>query len=271
MVRRPLLVACLCAALGAAVYLAAVHVSAVRTADLRTLDGFMGLWPLPGAGLSESIVKLFDPAPFVLLVLGIAGAGALAGRSRAGLLASGAMVAAAATSQLLKPLLAFSREYPAGHWMSDASWPSGHSTAVMSFALALAIVAPPRLRPIAAALGALLTLATVYSILMLGSHYPTDVIGGFLVATGWTCVAVAPLRTEGRPSLRALAGGPVLAGAVLTTAAAFAVAAQPAKASAYAAANTTFVVGAVAIAAAALLLSGSVLAATGARFRRPSP
>src|SRR4051794_15711607 len=126
MARRPLLVACLCAALGAAVYFAAVHVAAVRTADLRTLYGFMGLWPLPVAGLSEKIVTLFDPAPFAVLVLGIAAAGALTGRVRAGLLASGAMVPAAATSQILKPVLAFSREYPAGHWMSDASWPSGH-------------------------------------------------------------------------------------------------------------------------------------------------
>ena len=37
---------------------------------------------------------------------------------------------------------------PAGHFMGPAACPSGHTTAVMSLALALVIVAPPRLRPL---------------------------------------------------------------------------------------------------------------------------
>jgi membrane-associated phospholipid phosphatase len=179
------------------------------------------------------------------------------------------MVCAEVTAQVLKPLLAVQRDFPPGHYMPAASFPSGHATAAMSFALALAIVASPRVRPLVLALGTLLTVGTVYSLLILASHYPSDVIGGLLVASGWACLAVVPLRAEARPSLRALAGGPVLAGIVLTAVLALAAVAQPARMWAYAEENTTFLAGAVAIAAAALLLSGSVLAPTAARRRRP--
>ena len=122
--------------------------------------------------------------------------------------------------------------------MGPEAYPSGHTTAVMSFALALAIVAPPRLRPLAAAAGALLTVGTVYSILILGGHYPSDIIGGFLVATAWACLAVIPLRPEARPSLRKLAGGPAIAGAVLAAAGAVAVTWRPSGAVAYAVGRT---------------------------------
>ena len=82
----------------------------------------------------------------------------LVGRVRAGLLGAGAMLGAEVSAQLLKPLLAMQRDVP---FLEPAAWPSGHTTAVMGFALALAIVAPPRARPYAVAAGALLTVLTV--------------------------------------------------------------------------------------------------------------
>jgi membrane-associated phospholipid phosphatase len=247
-----------------------VHVPALREADQRTLEGFMGLWTVRGAPYAGKLVGLFNPLPYVLLAGFVTAAAAVAGRGRAALVAFVAMLGANVSTQLLKPLLATPREFPVGHYMGPEAWPSGHTTAVMSLALALVIVSPPRLRPLAAAAGGLLTVGTVYSILILGSHYPSDVVGGFLVATGWACLAATARRPEARPSMRALAGGPVLATAVLATAAAVVVALRPAPAFAYAAGNTTFVAGALAIAAGALLLSGSVPAPTGAR-RRPPP
>ena len=202
MVRRPLLIAVLCAALAAVVYVVAIRVPVAREADLRTLEGFMGLWTVPGASYADAFVSLFDRLPFALLAVALVACAVVAGRAREGAAAFAAMLGAGVTTQLLKPLLATQRDFPLGHYMAPEAWPSGHTTAVMSFALALAIVAPPRLRPLAAASGALLTVGTVYSILILGSHYPSDVIGGFLVATAWACVAVIPLRPEARPSLR---------------------------------------------------------------------
>ena len=92
--RRPLLIASLCVAVGTVVYLAAMHVPAVRSADLRTLEGFMGLWSLPGASHAVDFVGLFDPVPYAVLVLGVAASGLFTGRVRPGLLAAGAMVCA---------------------------------------------------------------------------------------------------------------------------------------------------------------------------------
>ena len=193
---------------------------------------------------------------------------ALAGRVRFGLVVLAMIVCAGATSQVLKPLLATQREFPFGHHMGPIAFPSGHSTAVMSLALGLVIIAPARLRPLAAAVGGLLTVATVYAILVVGAHYPSDVLGGFLVATGWACLASAALRLETRPSL----SGAALTATALGTAGALAILQWPNEAFAYAEANTTFVAGAIAIATGALVvLSGTVPAPRAVRSRRPSP
>src|SRR5205085_11232822 len=98
--------------------------------------------------------------------------------------------------ELLKPLLAHPRaasllggRAPVG----AASWPSGHATAAMSLALTYVLAAPGRLRPVVAALGAAFAVAVSYSFLTLGWHYPSDVFGGFLVATVWTLSGIALL------------------------------------------------------------------------------
>ena len=133
----------------------------------------MGLWGLPGATLTDDFIRLFNPAPFAVLV-GLPGASPRwwpALRAQAAL-ALAVMVGAGVTTQLLKPLLAVQREYPAWHFMGPEAYPSGHTTAVMSFALALVIVTPSRLRPLAAAGGGLLTVATVFSILVHGGALP---------------------------------------------------------------------------------------------------
>lgn len=262
-----LLSAVACAAIGAVVYLAVVHVPVLAQADLHTLEGFMGLYGLPGTEYAGDLVSLFNLGPFAALSGSLVVAAILAGRSRAGAVAAVTMLGAGVTTQVLKPLLATQREFPPFHFMGPVAYPSGHTTAVMSFALALIIVSSPRWRPLAAAAGGLLTVATVFSILVLGAHYPSDVIGGFLVATGWACLATAALRLELRPSV----SGPALAAAVLAGLGLVAVALRPGDALAYAAANTTFVFGALAIAAGALVLSGSVPAPIGARRRPHSP
>ncbi|MDA0181959.1 phosphatase PAP2 family protein [Solirubrobacter phytolaccae] len=262
--RRPLLLALWCAVLFVAAYVGFVHVPALRDADLRVLEGFMGLWSLPGAQFGDDLVLAFDPAPFAAMVLGVVAVAHLLGRTRAGLLAAGAMLAANVSTQILKPLLAIQRDFPLDHFMGPEAYPSGHTTAVMSFALALVIIAPPRWRALVATFAGLLTVLTTFSIMMLGWHYPSDIVGGLLVATFWACLVVIPLRAEVRaPSLRASAR----AGAVLVGGAALLALTRPAAAVDYALANTTWLLGAVAIAVAALVLSGSVPAPTAARPR----
>jgi membrane-associated phospholipid phosphatase len=249
--------------LAAAVYAGAAFVPELRAADANALYGFMGLKQLPGAGHTLELIGLFDPAPFAALAVGIVAFGVLVGRARAGLLGAGAMVAAEVCTQTLKPLLAVQRDVP---FLEPAAWPSGHTTAVMGFALALAIVAPPRARPYAVAAGALLTVLTVNALLMVGSHYPSDVLGGLLMASAWASAAVTRLDERDRVSVR----GPLLASGALFALFALAVLPRVGAAVDYAEANTTFAVGALTIVGAAVLLSGSVPAPTGAR-RRPRP
>ncbi len=100
------------------------------------------------------------------------------------------------SSQLLKALLAYPRsdELINGARVTAEAFPSGHATAAMSLAIALVLVVSPRLRPLAALVGAALALGVSFSVVSMGWHFPSDVIGGFLLATGWTLVLLAGLR-----------------------------------------------------------------------------
>ena len=63
--------------------------------------------------------------------------------------------------------------------------PSGHSTVAASLAAALVLVAPVRLRPIAATLGALYACAIAAMTLAAGWHRPSDAISAFAVVGMW--------------------------------------------------------------------------------------
>ena len=252
-----------CVVLGVILY-GALHIPAIAALDLRVLEGFMGL---PGQRYALSLVHLFDPWSFAVLTAAVVAIGLLLRRPRPAAAAGATMLGSAVTTQIIKPLVAFQRDFPPGHYMGPIAYPSGHTTAVMSLALALIIVSPSRVRPLVAAAGGLLTVATVFSLLILGSHYPSDIIGGLLVATTWACVASAVLRLDFSPSF----AGAGLGAAILGAAGLLAVALRPEDAYTYAAANTTFVFGALAIAAGAFVLSGSVPAPIGARRHPRSP
>jgi membrane-associated phospholipid phosphatase len=98
------------------------------------------------------------------------------------------------TSELLKPLLAHPHVWIPWTDVSEASWPSGHATAAAALALCATLVCTPRRRPLVAALGASYAAAVGCSLLILAWHMPSDVIGGYLVATLWASLAVAGLR-----------------------------------------------------------------------------
>jgi len=254
-------------------WFAAFHIGIFCNADQSIFSGFYGL---TGHGPIDTIAwhfaKLCDPRPYLVLAA-IPIAVALArSRRRVALAVAAILVDANLTTEVLKPLLAEPRATsllgftPVG----SASWPSGHATAAMSLALACVIAAPARARPIVAALGALFAVAVSYSFLALGWHYPSDVIGGFLVATTWALLGIAGLKAaESRSSWSApaisgasvaqtigplgatLAGAVVLAALVLLTRAHAVVS--------YAHAHEAFVAGAAAIAACSVTLSTAIV------------
>ena len=84
------------------------------TPTCGSLEGFMGLWAIPGASYASAFVGLFNPLPFALLSRSLVLACAVAiGRPRAGAAAFVTMLGAGVTTQLLKPLLAVQRDFPA--------------------------------------------------------------------------------------------------------------------------------------------------------------
>jgi membrane-associated phospholipid phosphatase len=190
----------------------------------------------------------------------------LRGRPRSALAVVVIILGANVTTELLKHVLA----EPRLPFLATPSWPSGHSTAVMSLALASVLAAPTRLRPVAAALGASLAIAVGYSVIATGMHYPSDVVGGFLVAAAWTLLTIAALLAAerlrpspspgaGPLSTRAALGAPgvVVLGALILTA--IVVLLRPHDVVSYAQAHEAFVVGAAGIGALGLALSTGVV------------
>jgi len=146
--------------------------------------------------LADSIAALVNPLPYLLLAAVVV---VIAASSR-GLRGAAAVVfvlaAANITTQHLKPTLAAPRD---SLQVDAASWPSGHSTAAMALALCAVIAAPSIGRRAVAAAGALLALAVGVSVVLLGWHYPSDALGGFLIASSFACLAVAGLELSSGP------------------------------------------------------------------------
>jgi membrane-associated phospholipid phosphatase len=275
MLRRPgppLLLALACLAALAATGVLAKLVPVTQQGDARTLNGFVDLNAPDLSPTLNTIAHLADPAPYALVGLGLALVALLRGRWRVALLIPVLFVLTGATTEALKQLLASPRvdEWLGHSQIAAASWPSGHSTAAMTMALCAVLAAPPRLRPTVAALGGAFALAVAYAILTLGWHFPSDVFGGYLVAAtyvllGMSAVSAADLRW---PTRRGAEGAtrpvdvvPALAVAMLAAGAAAGLAlARPHALVGYAETHTTFVAGAIAIAALATLLAGVMAA-----------
>jgi membrane-associated phospholipid phosphatase len=122
-------------------------------------------------------------------------------------------VAGAELLQLgLKPLFDRPRPtvFPHLEQIGTAAYPSGH--AIVSAALAFAVVTICRKRPwrtVAGCLAALYVLAVGFSRVYLGVHYPSDVLAGWLLAAAWVAglSAALPLGPRRRRAQTAESGG----------------------------------------------------------------
>jgi membrane-associated phospholipid phosphatase len=234
----------------------------VHARDAAMLHGFVAL---DRPRIHDAFVRLTrfgDPGPYAALGLLLAFVALARGlRWRAGAVLA-LLVVTGACTQTFKQLLAEPRFEPwlGGHQIGEASWPSGHSTAAMTLALCAVLVAPPALRAVTAVLGGAFAAAVGYALLVLGHHFPSDVLGGFLMAGIWTALAVAGLRVvEPRPVAERTPARERLARLGLAVAAAVAVVAVAVaprdELTLYASERPTLVVGALVIAALAAVLS----------------
>jgi len=243
----------------ALVWFAAFHVGFAGRADQTIYLQFIDLQAHDRINwVAAHLVAPFNPNPYVYLALVPLGVSLLRRRPWSAVAVIGIILGANVTTELLKHVLIAPR---------PSSWPSGHSTAAMSLALATVLAVPARLRPAVAAFGALLAIAVGYSVIARAMHYPSDVVGGFLVAGMWALLAVSALRASerwrpwaaragaGPISMRATLGAP---GAILATAmllAGIVVVSRLHQAFTYARGHEAFVIAAAGIAALGVALS----------------
>jgi membrane-associated phospholipid phosphatase len=195
-VKRPA-AGCLCCVLG----LALLAQLAFRTEALGRLDARI-LTHLSAhdhgivASAASSFSFLADPLPQLVLLVVVCAIALGRGRPRLAIASAVLVVGANVTTQALKAVLSHPRYQPilGYHQVGSTAFPSGHATAALAMACAFALVASRRWRSTAIALGALLTVAIGCSRVVLHRHYPSDVLGGWLVAAGWCFAVVATLR-----------------------------------------------------------------------------
>jgi membrane-associated phospholipid phosphatase len=261
----PLLVALACLFALAVTALLALGSSRVHERDAAMLHGFVALDRPRVHDAVVLLASLADPAPYLLVGIALIGWALLRRLAwRAGAVAL-LLVVTGASTQAIKHLLAQPRfeAWLGAHQVGMASWPSGHSTAAMTLALCAVLVAPVALRPAVAVLGGAFAAGVGYAVLVLAWHFPSDVLGGFLMAGFWTALAVAGLRVvepvraraPGEPAL-----GLGLGAAALAALAAVVVAVAPrgSDVALYAAERPTLVLGALGIAALAGALAAGL-------------
>lgn len=153
-------------------------------------------------------------APSHLLVVGLVLAGAclLRGQVRAAVFVSATMVLTSYATTALKSV--FGRERPAWQWAEHlhqgGSFPSGHSSASAALVGVLVVLASSTARGdkgrrrarLVAVPGALLMAVVGADRILLGRHYPTDVLAGWLLAACMTAALGALLCRRTRASER---------------------------------------------------------------------
>jgi membrane-associated phospholipid phosphatase len=249
----------------------ALAVPAAHERDGAMLHGFVAL---DRPGVHREIwfmAHLGDTLPYAVAGLLCIGVALARGRGWRALAVACLLAITGATTQTLKHLLAQPR---IEHWLPEqvasTSWPSGHSTAAMTLALCAVLVAPPVLRAAAAVLGGAFAVGVGYAVLVLGWHYPSDVLGGFLMAGLWTSLAVAVLhRVEAPdPARRPSWEPPAAVGFGAAVVAAVVLGVRADTVALYTLERPTFVAGALTIALLALALVATVSAESTQGARR---
>jgi membrane-associated phospholipid phosphatase len=198
MSRRPLFLLALAvlSALAAAVVWAVAFVPAGgRALDAAALQAFAGVARPPLEPSIHGVAVLANLLPFVLGGALLVTLALLRRRPLMAAMVPLVLLAANGCTQVLKPALADVRIIDVGDMsrVYTGSWPSGHATASMSLALCFVLVVGPRLRPLAALLGAGYAIGVGYALVALGWHLPSDVLGGYLVAASFTLLGAAAL------------------------------------------------------------------------------
>jgi membrane-associated phospholipid phosphatase len=143
------------------------------------------------AALAQFVTRLIEPSPYVFLAVVPVILSLCRRLPIVALVIVGIIAGATVTTELLKPLLA--TELQGGGPVDPGSFPSGHVTAATALALCMVLASPPLLRRPVALAGAAFVAVVAASVVMLGWHYPSDVVGGVLVASTWWLLGIAAI------------------------------------------------------------------------------
>jgi membrane-associated phospholipid phosphatase len=195
-------IACAGALVGLA--LVAYGVDAAQHADATLLTKFIAREGSVGP-FADAVAHLADPLPLLAMLACACAIALWRGRPIDAVSALVVVAGANLTTQVLKVALAHPRfqSVLGSDQLGPVAFPSGHATAATSIAIAFAFVVPPGWRVAVAGIGAAFVLAVGCSVMVLAWHFPSDVLGGILVACGWGFAVLALRRAaEGNGSKR---------------------------------------------------------------------
>jgi membrane-associated phospholipid phosphatase len=271
-----------CALLFALVVFAAYVFGPTKSLDEAGFNGFVEINARWVHELSWRLSDFGDPPQVALITLVLAAGCLVRGRPRSAVAVVGLIAATSVSSEVLKAILSHPRYPSAIHYtLGPEALPSGHATAAMSLALAGVLAAPRKARFAAAVIGAVLALGVGASVIVIQWHFPSDVIAGYLLATGWALAILAALYEAearypagqrwastafARATDKIATGGLDLAAVGVVRASVVGggvlLLGDPSRVADYACQNTQFVVAAGAIASAALVLPVAAAAAS---------
>jgi membrane-associated phospholipid phosphatase len=189
-----------------------VATKASRGAD-QSLDNSLNKFALRDTGVTDFLKAVTNTgAPTVALALGLLVAAAffVLRMRQSAYFAAASVIGAYAIAYVAKKGVNRHRPlWDPAHTISTesgASFPSGHATGTATLATVLILAAVPLLAGLAARRTAA-TVLVLYVIVisasrpLLGVHFPTDVLAGAALGTGWTLLCASVLRPwQDRPS-----------------------------------------------------------------------
>lgn len=148
--------------------------------------------------LVQWVSWLGEPAQRSLAMVGFAGLLYWRKRRWAALVMVVAPPFAGATSSLLKEIFNRPRPDVVPHldMVTSLSFPSGHATNVLAIYLLAALLLGKSRRPLWIGLALLMGLAIGVSRVLLGVHWPSDVLGGWLWGTGFALIGFRLARLK---------------------------------------------------------------------------
>ncbi|NUR01148.1 MAG: phosphatase PAP2 family protein [Streptomyces sp.] len=189
-----------------------VAAKASRGAD-QSIDNSLNRFALRDTGVTDLFKAVTTAgAPTVTLALGLlvaAGFFALRMRSSAYFAAASVIGAYGIAYVAKKGVHRHRPVWDAAHTISTesgASFPSGHATGTSTLATVLILAAVPLLAGLAARRAAIALLVMYATVILvsrpvLGVHFPTDVLAGAALGTGWTLLCASVLHPwQDRPS-----------------------------------------------------------------------